>query len=139
MNSAEKWLKILLRVIGVFCLPAFFAFVMPKSWMAAGHEWLGMGAFPDKPIAEYLARATSALCGFYGGLLIMLAADVHRYARIITFQAVTLLAIGAIAFVILLPSGMPMWWIVSDAGGAVVMCVAMLVLQRRVAVPGTSQ
>ncbi|SRR5579875_3093903 len=63
------WLVLLLRIIGAVCLLALFPLWMPRAWIGAGHRSLGLGTFPNSPIAEYLARSVSALSGFYGGLL----------------------------------------------------------------------
>src|SRR5258706_7372800 len=93
--AAERWLKLLLRVFGGTSALAIFPFFMPRSWMAATHEWLGMGALPEKPIVEYLARSTSALCALYGGLLLLLATDVHRYAAVIKYQAIVTICLAS--------------------------------------------
>ncbi len=62
-------LALLLWVIGAVWLLAPIPLWMPRAWIEAGHRWLGLGRFPDSPIAEYLARSVSALSGCYGGLL----------------------------------------------------------------------
>lgn len=93
MRNAERWLKLLLLLFG---LPAAFAvvpFLMPTSWMAAVHQWLGMGVLPDKPIVDYLARYASGFSALYGFLLLLLLTDVRRYAPVITFQAVAITAV----------------------------------------------
>ena len=36
----------------------------------------------------------SAMCTLYGGLLLLLAGDVHLYRRVITFQAVAILTMA---------------------------------------------
>ncbi len=42
MTKTDKALVILLRIVGVPALFAFVAVVMPTSWMAATHRWLGL-------------------------------------------------------------------------------------------------
>ena len=93
-SSAERWLKLLLRLTGAMMCVAVVAMVMPTSWMAWCHEWLGLGAFPEQPVAEYLARATSAVCALVGALLILAASDVRRYRPAITIIAVGILVIA---------------------------------------------
>jgi len=44
---------------------------------------IGLGELPGKPIVVYLVRGMSAMCALYGGLLLVLAGDVHRYRRVI--------------------------------------------------------
>ena len=134
MHAAEWWLKVLLRSFGGVSALAVFAFVMPRSWMGVVHEWLGMGTLPDQPIVEYLARSTSALCALYGGLLWVLATDVRRYARAITYQAVALIALSTVGACFGLWAGMPAWWMLGDAVSCWACCGAMLVLQKRIAV-----
>src|SRR5437773_11758064 len=97
--NAEGWLKLLLRLFGGTAAMAIFPFVMQRSWMAVVHEPLGMGMLPDKPIVEYLARATSALSASYGFLLLWLSMDVRRYRYVIAYQPgemIILSAIGAL-------------------------------------------
>jgi len=84
----EAWLKLLLRILGGICVLAVIPLFMPRSWLDAGHQSLGLGQFPTAPVAEYLARSVSALSAFYGGLLLLLARDVRRFVSIIKYQAV---------------------------------------------------
>jgi hypothetical protein len=53
MNSAEWWLKLLLRWFGGVSVIAVFPFIMPWRWMVAVHEWLGMGPLNHQPVVEY--------------------------------------------------------------------------------------
>src|SRR5882762_10148652 len=76
--TAERWLVLLLRLIGSLCRLAVVSVWVPRSWIEAAHRWLGWGEFPAAPIAEYLARSVSALSAFYGGLLVALSFDVGR-------------------------------------------------------------
>ena len=52
------------------------------SWIAASHEWLGMGDYPDRPIVDYLARSLSL---FYGlvGLLLTASGAVYYYFKVV--------------------------------------------------------
>ena len=50
MQRVENFLKLLLQAFGAVTVTALVPFVMPRSWMAAVHEWLGMGVLPDKPV-----------------------------------------------------------------------------------------
>lgn len=131
-RNAERLLKALLYAYGGICVVALFPFVMSQRWMAVVHEWLGMGALPDKPIVEYLARATSALCAFYGGLLFLLACDVRRYAAVITYQAIAMIAIATVAVFLNFKAGLPIWWVINDFVGVWVPCAVMLYLQKQV-------
>ena len=81
MQKVENYRKVLLQAFGAVTVIALVPFVMPRSRMAAVHEWLGMCVLPDKPVVEYLARTNSALYGFLGGLYLLLATDVRRSGR----------------------------------------------------------
>ena len=130
--TAERWLKILLCWFGGISVIAVFPFVMPWGWMVAVHEWLGMGPLHHQPVVEYLARATSALCALYGGLMLAFAQDVRRYARPITFQAIATIVTASIGAEFGWRAGMPLWWMAGDLGACWIFCGAMLWLQRRI-------
>lgn len=132
-QSLESMLKLLLRWFGGFAVIAAFPFVMPQRWMALTHEWLGMGVLPDQPVVEYLARTTSALFAIYGGLLLILATDVQRYGRVITYQAAVTLVAATVGAVFGWRAGMPAWWMIGDLVSCWLFCGAMLVVQQRIA------
>src|SRR5215207_7494853 len=94
MNTSR--VRLLLRIFGFICVLAVVPLLVPRSWLDAGHRFLRLGAFPSAPIAEYLARSVSALCTFYGGLLLLLASDVRRYIRVIQYQAVVIMILSAL-------------------------------------------
>jgi hypothetical protein len=130
--AAERWLVVLLRLVGGVCLLALVSLWMPRSWIDAGHRWLGRGAFPDAPIAEYLARSVSALSAFYGGLLIALSFDIRRYSPLIRYQAVAIMFLSACGVVVGIWAGVPRWFVGGDAAACWAYCVPMLVLAWRV-------
>jgi hypothetical protein len=130
--TAEGQLVLLLRLIGGLCLLALVSLWMPRSWIEAGHHWLGWGEFPAAPIAEYLARSVSALSAFYGGLLVALSFDVGRYSLLIRYQAVAIMALSACGVVVGRWAGVPLWFVLGDAVACWAYCVAMLVLTTRV-------
>jgi hypothetical protein len=131
-GTAERWLVLLLRLIGALCLLALVPLWMPRGWLEAGHRWLGWGAFPAAPVAEYLARSVSALSAFYGGLLLALSLEVRRYAPLIRYQAAAIMALSACGVVVGRWAGMPLWFVVGDAAACWAYGVAMLVLAGRV-------
>ena len=51
MTNQERFLQVLLRVIGTSGLLAIPFVVVPFSWMDAIHQGLGMGKLPDAPVA----------------------------------------------------------------------------------------
>ena len=130
--NAERLLTLLLRLIGVVCLLAVVAVFLPRSAIAAVHESIGLGRFPDEPIAEYLARATSALYAFYGGLLLLLARDVRRQRDVIRYQAVAIMLCSAAFVAMSLSSGRLLTYLAIDAVACWAYCVPMLVLVSRI-------
>src|SRR6185503_10791781 len=132
MNNAERWLKIMLLLFGLPPALAIIAFLMPTSWMATTHEWLGMGVLPDKPIVDYLARYASWSSAFYGFLLLLLITDVRRYAPVITLQAIAIIALSGVGAIFAWRAGMPAWWIVMDVVSCWSFCGAMLWLQTKI-------
>jgi len=126
MTTVEKLLKLVLYVGGATCASAIVAVFMPRNWMELGHRWLVGADFPAQPVAEYLARSCSALYALYGGVLILAAGNVRRYAPLITYAA---LAMAGTSAALLVMGGMPLYWRIGDMVSAGGMCVALLVLQ----------
>ncbi len=128
----HRALIILLRVVGVLSCTAIFACVMPTTWIAATHRWLGLGDFPDAPITQYLARSLSAFYAIFGGLAIVVSTDVQRYAPIIRFLAYVTLAFGVLITGIDLVVGMPTSWTLFEGPMTFILGVIILLLARRV-------
>ena len=127
----DRALTILLRVVGVIACTAVVASVMPTTWIAATHRWLGLGDFPDAPITQYLARSISALCAVFGGLAIVVSTDVLRHAPIIRFFAYVTLAFGVLLTGIDSIVGMPSYWALFEWPTTFTLGVAILLLARR--------
>lgn len=126
IDRTEIRLARYLRLLGTICLTALLPTLMPFDWIASSHAWLGFGEFPSAPIAEYLARATSAIAFVFGGLLWMLARDVRRNAPVIRYLMVATLVLAVVSLSIGMRAGLPPMWLVVDAAGAWLFCVPML-------------
>jgi hypothetical protein len=126
-------LKYLLLGCGISCMCGLPAVYMPREWMAVTHEWLGMGKFPEAPIAEYLARLTSGLFALYGLLVAVMATDVRKYARLIAAQAIALAAVSWSSGAIMWSAGMPHWWLIGDITMTTGFAAGVLVLQAMLA------
>ena len=100
-ETAEKLLVWILRAAGVVCTLAIVPMLMPTAWAQGAHAAIGLGNLPGEPIVEYLVRGMSAMCALYGGLLLLLAGNVHRYRRVITYQAVAILAAATCATILM--------------------------------------
>jgi hypothetical protein len=83
--TARSLLVFLLRLGGTMTVLAFPAMLLPPDWMAATHRWLGMGELPEAPVVDYLARSVSALYGFHGVLLFLIATDPARYRPFVVY------------------------------------------------------
>jgi hypothetical protein len=131
MTNAERLLAAFLRVGGAVCSLAIVAVFMPREWMALCHERLGLGALPEAPVVEYLARSTSLFYAIFGIVLWLLARDVRRLGGTIAAVGMGIMACGAILLMIDLRSGLPPWWIVVEGPYVVLIGVVMVALQRR--------
>ena len=129
MNASR--ISLLLRILGGICVLAVVPLFVPRTWLDAGHRFVGLGAFPTAPIAEYLASSVCALCTFYGGLLLVLASDVPRFIRVITYQAVAIMILSAFGIFAGVRAGLPAYLVVADALGCWIFLVPILVLAAR--------
>ncbi|MGQ0763379.1 MAG: hypothetical protein ACT4OT_15390 [Acidobacteriota bacterium] len=127
MNS-RRLLAWLLRVAGGFEILAFFAVIMPRSWMEVSHAWLGMGEMASGPLLMFMIRQASYTYGMHGVSLWVLASDVVRFRALVILNGVAYLLAGPIFFWIDYTTGMPWWWTVADSLGCGLAGVAILVL-----------
>ena len=105
-----RLLVFLLRLAGVITVTAFFAIFLPVEWMAASHQWLGLGEFPRAPVVVYLARSAAALYGFHGVLILLVSTDPVKYRAIVWYIAAMNVLFGLLVFGIDLHAGMPAYW-----------------------------
>src|SRR5690349_2049436 len=128
MARADKALVILLRFVGVSALFALVAMLMPLSWMAATHRWLGLGEMPTAPVVEYLARSVSAFYALMGALCLVVAADLERYRPLVRFLGVAFALMSVVFLGIDLAARMPWWWTASEGPGGVAFGALLFVL-----------
>ena len=129
--NPERMLTAFLRIVGTVCSLAIIAVFMPRAWMAAIHEHLGLGLFPDGPIVEYLARSTSMFYAAMGGILWVLSRDVQRHRRAVAVLACAIIAGGWVLLTIDLRAGMPMAWTVCEGPFVILLGAATLILRAR--------
>ena len=137
MTKQERFLKLLLRIIGSVALVAIVAVFMPYSWMNAVHRWLGMGELSDQPIVGYLARSTSAFYALLGGLFWVVSFDLHRHKVVLCYLGIVVVIFGAALFVIDLLEGMPLYWSFTEGPFNVGFGIVILVLSYRIGVKPT--
>ncbi len=130
MNSqrAQAWL---LRLAGAVEVLAFFAVVMPQSWMETAHSWLNMGQMPDGPVVLFMIRQASYAYGMHGISLWVLASDVERFRPLVILNGISFLLAGPVFFLIDYSAGMPMWWTVGDTVACLFFGAALLWLSLR--------
>ncbi len=131
MNKQERLLQILLRIGGVTMLTAFFAIFLPVRWMAATHEWLGLGEFPTSPLVDYLTRSASLLYAWHGGILLVISADVRRYRPLLLYLGIATAIGGLILLGIDLHAGMPAYWTLAEGPPVAVLGCLMVWLVSR--------
>ena len=130
--STEQLQAWVLRLAGAVEILAFFAVVMPRSWMEASHSWLGMGEMPDGPLVMFMIRQASYAYGMHGVSLWLLATDVKRYRLLVLFNAVAFLIAAVVFAIIDYFVGMPLWWTIGDVVGCGAVGVALFVLDRKI-------
>src|SRR6516225_6886500 len=126
----ERGLAVTLRAFGCLDLLALVAVMMPERWMAAGHQWAGLGPLPEGPLVGYLARSSSALYALHGATVLFVSFDIRRYWRLITFLAAIALIHGVIMLGIDLAEGMPKWWTAIEGPCFAATGTIVLLLQR---------
>ena len=134
-KRAAVLLKSLLIFNGVMTLLALPAVFMPVDWMDMFHRQLGLGPLPEGPIVQYLARSVSALYAAFGSLTIMLALDLARYARLITWWGIVAILFGAILLGVDLFADMPAHWTWGEVPYTVLTGSVVLLLQSRIRQP----
>jgi len=129
-HRPQKWLRLLLTVIGCGLLVATIPIFFPANLMATIHGWLGLGEFPDGPITIYLARSTSLLYAVHGAVILFVSFDVNRYRPIVFLLGWLHIAIGVTTFVIDLTAPMPWYWTAVEGIPVAAMGGAILLLAR---------
>jgi hypothetical protein len=107
---------------------AFGAVVMPRAWMEASHEWLGLGTMPDGPVINFMIRQASFVYGLHGIALWIFATDVLRYRPLVLFTGASYVLSGPVFLLIDRHTGMPWFWTVGDAVGCLLVGLALLAL-----------
>ena len=124
--NRQRLLSWLLRLTGSFEILAFFAVLMPRSWMEVSHAWLGLGVMPGGPIIMFMIRQASYTYGMHGISLWVLASNVDRFRPLVILNGIGYLLAAPVFFVIDHTAGMPLWWTVEDTSGCALLGAALL-------------
>src|SRR5439155_3538160 len=106
------------------------ATVVPTSWLAATHQWLGLGPWPEQPLFEYLARSASGIYAGFGGVALLASFDVGRYRPIALYLGLLSLPGAAYLFVLDLALKLPWWWVAAEGPMVLLTGVPLLLLGR---------
>jgi hypothetical protein len=121
----QAWL---LRFAGVVEILAFFAVVMPRSWMETSHAWLGLGEMPTGPLIMFMIRQASYAYGMHGVSLWVLASDVKKFRALIILNGISFSLAAPVFFIIDYTAGVPLWWTVFDTLGCAFFGASLLLL-----------
>ena len=127
-ETAQKFLKFILLFAGGLLVTAFVAVLLPTEMMAAGHEWLGLGEFPNSPITMYLARSTSLLYGIHGVLMVYTGLTMQHHWRLAWYFSSLHIVIGITMLVTDMTAGMPLYWILGEGPPVALLGAFMLLL-----------
>ena len=131
MNTEIRLLRGLLGLIGCGLTSAVGAVFLPTEWMAASHEFLGLGPFPTATLTEYLTRSIALLYTIHGVLLLAIAIHLRSAWPVIPWVGTTDLLFGLGIFGIDLAAGMPTYWVVMEGPGIALGGLAVLGLWWR--------
>lgn len=109
-TQAKHYLSLLLTIVGCGLMVAFLFVLLPSPQMAAIHDWLGLGEFPDVPLTFYLARSTSLLYGVHGLLMFVVGRKLNKYIELAKLMGWLHVGLGLTMLGIDLSAGMPWWW-----------------------------
>jgi hypothetical protein len=127
-KQLQAWL---LRIAGTFELLAFFAVIMPRTWMEVAHVWLGLGQMPDGPIIMFMIRQASYTYGMHGISLWVISLNVDRFRLLVVLNGIAFLVAGPVFFLIDYTAGMPLWWTMGDTFGCGLLGAVLLWLSWR--------
>jgi hypothetical protein len=122
-QSLQVWL---LRIAGATEILAFFAVIMPRSWMEISHRWLGMGEMVGGGLIMFMIRQASYTYGMHGISLVVIASDVDRFRKLVILNGIAYLVAGPLYFWIDYSTGMPWFWTLIDSLGSAFFGAALL-------------
>jgi len=127
-QQLQRWL---LRIAGATEILAFIAVIMPRSWMEAGHIWVGLGEMPGGPLLMFMIRQASYVYGMHGVSLWVLATDLERFRPLLLLNGISFVLAAGVFFWIDYSSGMPWFWTLSDTLGCALFGAPLLWFNRK--------
>ena len=120
-----------LRFVGIFTQLAFVAAFMPQAWIVRITDQLHLPAFPDNPVAFYLARHLSLIYGFIGIALIVFSYRMDRYRDAVGYFGLGVIGFGVLQAAIDWQAAMPIWWTAGESISSICGGLLILWLDRR--------
>ena len=127
--TARLLLKCSLAMGSCILLLAAVCAVFPCEWYMFIHRLLGLGEFPDQPVAWYLARSASALYAFHGVLVGAIAWRPERAPWLVVALGLGNIVFGLSMIAIDISAGMPWWWTLGEGPGIAGFGFVLLVLE----------
>jgi hypothetical protein len=117
-----------LRLVGVVEFLAFGAVFLPRTWMQAAHNAMGLMDMPEGPVFDSVMRQVSFTYGLHGIALWLIAADVVRHRPLVLLTTFGYLLAAPVFFVVDLGNGMPWHWMAGNAGSCLLIGTLLLAL-----------
>ena len=99
--------------------------------MAAGHEFLLLGEFPDTPITFYLTRSTSLLYGVHGVMMTYVALTLRLHWRLVPVFGWLHVLIGLSMLAVDIMAPMPAFWTIAEGVPIASLGALLLYLAKR--------
>ena len=104
--------------------------LIPNTWLANWHAWLGLGHLPNDAVLRYGVRGGAFVQGAIGILIWIMATDIVRYRPLVLAVGWIYLASGPAFYLIDSIAGMPFFWCAADAVscfavGSIVLALAL--------------
>ena len=129
--TRERWLLIVVRVLGIFELFAIPFIFVPFAWMGEIHEHLGLGSIPEGRIVSYLARSLSGFYAINGVILLYISFDLKYYWSLLKLLVAIFITMGFTLTILDLSLGMPFSWTLSEGPVEILLGGLMWWLMKR--------
>ncbi|MBM3982325.1 MAG: hypothetical protein FJ304_19065 [Planctomycetes bacterium] len=130
--TADRALCLLLRLDALVVLCAAPCALLPVPWMDFVHDrWLGLGPFPDSPIARYMARSLSLVYALHGATVLAVTLNWDRYRPLAPVLAWLHIVFGLGMLAVDLDARVPWYWAATEGPGIATYGAVLLLLYRR--------
>jgi hypothetical protein len=127
-HRREKTAAWLLRLDALSHLMAAVIVFLPDGIIVLAHNRLGLGIFPDAPIAWYLARGLSAYYAMHGALMLFISLDVVGYLDLVRIAMWLFAIYGILMLFVDLRAPMPKFWTIAEPAFILVFSAVVLAL-----------